>query len=180
LKVIDTALRGVKIIEPRVFEDSRGFFVETYQFDRYRHVVGSETSFVQDNHSRSTRGVLRGVHAQREHPQGKLVRCTRGEVFDVAVDIDPSSSTFGVWAGVVLSDTNHKQFWVPPGFAHGFVVLSETADFEYKCTDYYHADDEIGVIWDDPDVGIEWPIGSPTLSDKDRKLPSLAQIRLGQ
>ena len=177
MKVIETQLPGVRIIEPRVHGDSRGFFVETFQAERYRREAGIELAFVQDNHSRSGRGVLRGMHSQRSRPQGKLVRVARGEVFDVAVDIDPRSATFGKWVGVTLSDENCRQFWVPPGYAHGFVVLSEIADFEYKCTDYYDPGDEIGVMWNDPDVGIVWPLEDPLLSPKDQKLPSLAQLK---
>ena len=177
MKVTETALPGVRIIEPRVFGDARGFFLETFQAERYRQEAGIELPFVQDNHSRSRRGVLRGLHSQSPNPQGKLVRVARGEVFDVAVDINPASQTFGKWVGVTLSDTNNLQFWVPPGYAHGFVVLSEVADFEYKCTDYYNVSAEIGVIWNDPDVGIDWPIKDPQLSKKDEALPSLAQIR---
>jgi dTDP-4-dehydrorhamnose 3,5-epimerase len=177
MKVIETRLPGVRIIEPKVHGDARGFFIETFQAERYRTDAGIDLPFVQDNHSRSTRGVLRGLHAQYPQPQGKLVRVARGEVFDVAVDINPASKTFGVWVGVTLSDANHRQFWVPPGYAHGFVVLSEYADFEYKCTDYYHPQAEIGLIWNDPEVGIEWPIENPRLSEKDLKLPTLAQLR---
>jgi dTDP-4-dehydrorhamnose 3,5-epimerase len=180
VKVIDTALPGVKIIEPRVHGDARGFFIETFQAERYRDMAGIDLPFVQDNHSRSARGVLRGLHAQKRRPQGKLVRCARGEVFDVAVDINPASTTFGTWVGVTLSDQNHRQFWVPPGYAHGFVVLSEIADFEYKCTDFYFPDDEIGLIWNDPEVGIDWQIKDPLLSAKDLKLPTLAQLRAAQ
>jgi dTDP-4-dehydrorhamnose 3,5-epimerase len=177
LKVTETRLPGVRIIEPEVFVDPRGFFQETFQAERYRAEAGIDLPFVQDNHSRSARGVLRGVHAQRPRPQGKLVRVARGEVFDVAVDIDPASSTFGQWAGTTLSDANHRQLWIPPGYAHGFVVLSEVADFEYKCTDYYVPASEVGVIWNDPDVGIDWPVSNPILSPKDLKLPTLAEIR---
>ena len=177
MKVTETRLPGVRVIEPRVHGDERGFFIETFQAERYRSEAGIELPFVQDNHSRSMRGVLRGLHAQQPRPQGKLVRVARGEVFDVAVDIDPASKTFGQWAGEILSDTNHKQFWVPPGYAHGFVVLSDYADFEYKCTDYYEPKAEIGVIWNDPEIGIEWPLENPKLSAKDLKLPSLAELR---
>lgn len=179
MKVIETQLPGVRIIEPRVHGDSRGFFVETFQAERYRTDVGIELPFVQDNHSRSGRGVLRGMHSQRKRPQGKLVRVARGAVFDVAVDIDPRSATFGKWVGVTLSDENCRQFWVPPGYAHGFVVLSDVADFEYKCTNYYDPSDEVGVMWNDPDVGIVWPLDDPLLSAKDQKLPSLAQLKAG-
>jgi dTDP-4-dehydrorhamnose 3,5-epimerase len=177
VNVIETALPGVLIIEPKVHGDERGFFVETFQVERYRRAAGIEYEFVQDNHSRSRRGVLRGLHAQSPSPQGKLVRVARGEVFDVAVDIDPDSPTFGKWAGATLSDQNHRQMWIPPGYAHGFLVLSEIADFQYKCTDYYRPDAEIGLIWNDPEVGIEWPIDNPLLSEKDKHLPTLAQIR---
>jgi dTDP-4-dehydrorhamnose 3,5-epimerase len=177
MKVTETRLPGVVIIEPKIHGDERGFFVETFQAERYRREAGIELAFVQDNHSRSTRGVLRGMHSQKINPQGKLVRVARGEVFDVAVDINPRSKTFGEWVGVTLSDTNHRQFWVPPGYAHGFVVLSEIADFEYKCTDYYNPGAEIGVIWNDPQVGIEWPIENPRLSQKDSVLPTLAALR---
>ena len=179
MRVIETRLPGVRIIEPRVHGDSRGFFVETFQEERYRRDAGIELPFVQDNHSRSGRGVLRGMHSQRKRPQGKLVRVARGAVFDVAVDIDPRSPTFGKWVGVTLSDENCRQLWVPPGYAHGFVVLSDVADFEYKCTDYYDPSDEVGVMWNDPDVGIVWPLEDPLLSAKDQKLPSLAQLKAG-
>ena len=180
MKVTETALPGVRIIEPRVHGDARGFFLETFQVERYRQDAGIDLPFVQDNHSRSRRGVLRGLHSQSPNPQGKLVRVARGEVFDVAVDIDPASRTFGTWVGVTLSEENHRQLWIPPGYAHGFVVLSDIADFEYKCTDYYNAAAEVGVIWNDPDIGIDWPIEDPQLSKKDQALPTLAQIRAGQ
>jgi dTDP-4-dehydrorhamnose 3,5-epimerase len=172
-----TALAGVQIIEPRVFRDARGYFVETFHTERYKDELGIGQAFVQDNQSRSQRGVLRGLHAQKNHPQGKLVRVSLGAVFDVAVDIDPSSPTFGVWVGVELSDENQKQMWIPPGYAHGFLVLSDVVDFQYKCTDFYHPEDEIGVRWNDPDIGIEWPLGDPIISDKDAKLPTLAELR---
>lgn len=176
LNVIETELDGVLLIEPRTFHDSRGFFIETFQKERYADLAGISLPFVQDNHSRSTRGVLRGLHAQKRYPQGKLVRVARGEVFDVAVDIRPSSRTFGRWVGAILSDENHRQLWIPPGYAHGFLVLSEVADFEYKCTELYHSDDEIGVIWNDPQLGIEWPITDPIVSSKDAQLPTLAML----
>jgi dTDP-4-dehydrorhamnose 3,5-epimerase len=177
MKVIETQLPGVLIIEPKVFGDERGFFVETFQASRYSEAAGIDLPFVQDNHSRSRRGVLRGMHAQKQHPQGKLVRVSRGEVFDVAVDINPDSPHFGRWVGVTLSDVNGRQLWIPPGYAHGFAVISELADFEYKCTEYYHPQDETGLVWNDPDVGIEWPVAEPLISEKDVKLPTLAQIR---
>jgi dTDP-4-dehydrorhamnose 3,5-epimerase len=176
VKVTETALPGVLIIEPRVFADERGFLVETFQAERYRAEAGITATFVQDNHSRSKRGVLRGLHLQRARPQGKLARVARGEIFDVAADINPRSPTFGRWVGVTLSDENRLQMWIPPGYAHGFVVLSETADFEYKCTEYYHPQSESGVIWNDPDLAIEWPIANPTLSERDRRLPTLAAL----
>jgi dTDP-4-dehydrorhamnose 3,5-epimerase len=176
VKVTTTDLPGVLIIEPNVFGDERGFFVETFQSERYREVAGIALPFVQDNHSRSKRGVLRGLHRQTRHVQGKLVRAARGEIFDVAADIDPKSATFGRWVGVTLSDTNHRQLWIPPGYAHGFVVVSEIADFEYKCTDYYDPESEAGVIWNDPDLDIAWPIETPTLSEKDKRLPKLAEL----
>ena len=176
LNVIQTELDGVLVIEPNSFGDARGFFLETFQAERYRELAGIDLPFVQDNHSRSSRGVLRGLHAQRAHPQGKLVRVARGEVFDVAVDIDPTSKTFGRWVGVHLSDENHRQLWIPPGYAHGFVVLSDVADFEYKCTDLYHPEDEIGLIWNDPHVSIDWPISDPLISEKDARLPTLDKL----
>ena len=175
MKVTETKLAGVLIIEPLVFGDSRGFVKETFQAERYRE-AGIEYTFVQDNYSRSQKGVLRGLHCQITKPQGKLVSCPKGAVFDVAVDIDPESTTYGQYVGVELTEDNHKQLWVPPGYAHGFCVLSETADFQYKCTDYYDPSDEGGVIWNDPDVAIEWPITHPSLSNKDMLLPSLKEL----
>lgn len=175
MKVIETALPGVLIIEPKVFGDARGFFIETFQVERYRE-IGITQPFVQDNHSRSQRGVLRGLHFQKTRPQGKLVRVSRGAVYDVAVDIDPKSPTFGRHVGVELSDANHRQIWIPPGYAHGFCVLSEEADFEYKCTDLYFPEDEGGLIWNDPDVAIAWPISAPRLSDKDTRNPTLREM----
>ena len=169
MEVIDTALAGVKIIVPKVFGDSRGFFKETFQARRYRDLAGIELPFVQDNYSRSQKGVLRGLHFQISKPQGKLVSCPAGEVLDVAVDIDPGSPTCGQHVAVLLSAENHRQLWVPPGYAHGFLVLSDTADFAYKCTDYYDPSDEGGILWNDPDIGIEWPISAPLLSAKDLK-----------
>jgi len=175
MNVTETKLAGVLIFEPKVFGDSRGFFKETFQAERYRE-AGIEYTFVQDNYSRSQKGVLRGLHFQITKPQGKLVSCPKGAVFDVAVDIDPNSTTYGQYVGVELTEENHKQLWVPPGYAHGFCVLSETADFQYKCTDYYDPSDEGGVIWNDPDVAIEWPIANPSLSSKDALLPTLKEL----
>ncbi|WP_067216963.1 dTDP-4-dehydrorhamnose 3,5-epimerase [Marinomonas gallaica] len=168
MNVIETNIADVVIIEPKVFGDERGFFLETFQAERYQEMAGIDLPFVQDNHSRSGKNVLRGLHFQKSKPQGKLVRVVRGEVFDVAVDIRPDSPTYGQWAGVLLSEDNKRQFWVPPGLAHGFVVLSDIADFEYKCTDYYDPSDEGCLIWNDASVGIEWPEGiEPILSAKD-------------
>ena len=168
MNIIDTKIKGAVIIEPAVFGDSRGFFLETYQVQRYLDQGGIDQPFVQDNHSRSAKGVLRGLHYQKTKPQGKLVRVVRGEVFDVGVDLRKDSPTFGCWQGVWLSEDNHRQLWLPPGLAHGFVVTSESADFEYKCTDYYDPEDEGCLIWNDPHVGIEWPLENPLLSDKDK------------
>jgi len=178
MKVSHSKLKGCVIIEPRVFGDERGFFLETFQTVRYQQEAGIDLAFVQDNHSRSARGVLRGLHFQKTKPQGKLVRVIRGEVYDVAVDIRNGSPTFGEWEGVILSEDNKKQFWVPPGFAHGFVVLSDTADFEYKCTDYYDPSDEGSILWNDPDLDIPWPIANPVLSTKDQSAKRLVDLRL--
>ena len=172
MKVIETKIAGVLIIEPKVFGDSRGFFLESFHADRYTE-YGIESNFVQDNYSRSTKGVLRGLHYQKNYPQGKLVSVTSGIVFDVAVDIRQDSSTFGQWVGITLSADDHKQFYIPPGLAHGFCVLSETADFQYKCTEYYHPEDEASIRWNDPDIAIEWNISEPILSEKDAKAPFL-------
>jgi dTDP-4-dehydrorhamnose 3,5-epimerase len=178
VNVVETQLPGVLIIEPDVFGDHRGFFKETFQIERYQE-AGIDLPFVQDNHSRSQRGVLRGLHWQKTRPQGKLVSCSLGTVFDVIVDVNPSSETFGTYVGVELSDTNHRQLWIPPGYAHGFCVLSETADFQYKCTDLFFPEDEGGLIWNDLEVSIEWPVESPKLSKKDLSLPTLDEIRRG-
>ena len=176
MNVIETALPGVLIIEPKAFGDHRGFFLETFQVERYRE-AGITLPFVQDNHSRSQRGVLRGLHFQRTRPQGKLVSVSRGAVYDVAVDIDPASATYGQFVGVELNDDNHRQLWIPPGYAHGFCVLSEVADFQYKCTDFYFPADEGGLLWNDPDVGIPWPITEPQLSAKDANNPRLRDLK---
>lgn len=176
MNVVETAIPGVLIFEPRVFGDARGFFVETYRESIYKE-AGITAPFVQDNQSRSGRGVLRGLHYQLVQPQGKLVRVSRGEVFDVAVDVRRGSPTFGRWVGCLLDDVTHRQFYVPPGFAHGFLVLSEVADFVYKCTDYYHPESERGIAWDDLGLAIDWPdAGAPyLLSGRDRAHPTLGQ-----
>jgi dTDP-4-dehydrorhamnose 3,5-epimerase len=175
MNLIPTSLPGVLIIEPRVFRDERGFFLETYHAQRYRE-AGLDAAFVQDNHSRSTRGTLRGLHWQAERPQGKLVRVLVGEIYDVAVDIRPDSPTFGKWVGVTLSADNFRQAWIPPGFAHGFCVTSEVAEVEYKCTDFYDPPSERGLIWNDPEVAIAWPIQDPILSERDKKHPRLSAL----
>ena len=177
MNVVKTKLHDCVIIEPKVFGDERGFFLETFQAERYAELAGIALPFVQDNHSRSSKAVLRGLHYQKKKPQGKLVRVVRGEVYDVAVDIRQGSLTFGQWEGVILSEENKKQFWVPAGFAHGFVVLSETADFEYKCTDYYDPADEGSILWNDPDLSIPWPIDVPTLSEKDANAEKLVNLK---
>ncbi len=179
MNVIETALPGVLIIEPRVFGDARGFFLESWNQQSFAN-AGLSMAFVQDNHSRSARGVLRGLHYQLENPQGKLVRVTQGAVFDVAVDIRRSSPYFGKWVGVEISADNHRMLWIPPGFAHGFVVLSETADFLYKCTSLYHPASDRSLRWNDPDIGIAWPdtgVG-PQLSAKDEAAPFLADAEV--
>ncbi len=168
MKVHNTKIDGVKIIEPKVFGDARGFFLETFEKQRYQSLLEIDLDFVQDNHSRSSKNVLRGLHFQKTNPQGKLVRVVRGEVFDVAVDIRRDSPTYGQWEGVLLSEENKIQFWIPPGLAHGFVVLTDVADFEYKCTDYYNPKHEECLLWNDPAVGIDWPVTQPLLSEKDK------------
>lgn len=173
MNVIQTALPGVLVLEPRVFGDARGFFFESHNDKRFKDAVGSEIRFVQDNHSRSAKGVLRGMHYQIQQPQGKLLRVVRGSIFDVAIDMRRSSPAFGKWVGVELTEENNRQMWVPPGFAHGFLVTSETADVLYKATDYYAPSHERCILWNDAEVGIEWPTGqdpalsSPSLSPKD-------------
>lgn len=167
MKIIETEIKEVKIIEPKVFGDERGFFLETYEKRRYQNMLEIDCEFLQDNHSRSGKNVLRGLHFQKNHPQGKLVRVVSGSVFDVAVDIRKNSPTYGKWASVILSAENKIQFWIPPGLAHGFVVLSDYADFEYKCTAYYDPTSEESLLWNDPAVGIKWPVTNPLLSKKD-------------
>ncbi len=169
MRVTPTAIPDVLIIEPKVYGDARGFFYESFNQKEFQKATGLDVQFVQDNHSRSAKGVLRGLHYQIQQPQGKLVRVVKGAVFDVAVDLRKSSKTFGKWVGVELSEENAKQLWIPEGFAHGFLVLSETADFLYKTTDYYAPEHERSVIWNDSDIAIEWPPGyEPLLSEKDK------------
>jgi len=169
MRITPTALPDVLVIEPQVFGDARGFFFESFNRRAFREATGLDLEFVQDNHSRSARGVLRGLHYQIRQPQGKLVRCVAGEVFDVAVDLRRSSPAFGRWTGVTLSAENKRIAWIPPGFGHGFLVLSEYAEFLYKTTDYYAPEHERSVAWNDPDIGIAWPIeGEPVLSAKDK------------
>jgi dTDP-4-dehydrorhamnose 3,5-epimerase len=182
MKISPTAIPDVVVLEPKVFGDARGFFLESYNEEAFRQATGTAQAFTQDNHSRSSKGVLRGLHYQTQQPQGKLVRVVRGAVFDVAVDIRPTSATFGKWVGVELSEENHRQLWVPPGLAHGFLVLSEVADFLYKTTDYYAPAYERSIAWNDPAIGIEWPLqfGSPVLSAKDAAAPTLADSIAGE
>ena len=175
MKVLSTSLKEVLLIEPSVFEDNRGFFMQTYQQKTYRE-LGIDNNFIQDNLSFSVRGTLRGLHYQFPHAQAKLVQVITGEIFDVAVDIRRGSPTFGKWTGVYLSEKNKRQLYIPGGFAHGFCVLSETAVFMYKCSDFYAPDCEDGILWSDPNIGIEWPIETPLLSDKDSKYESLRNV----
>lgn len=176
MKIIKTKLKDCVIIEPKVHRDERGFFLETFQDKKYTDLAGINLPFVQDNHSHSSRGVLRGLHFQKTKPQGKLVRVMRGKVYDVAVDIRNNSPTFGQWEGVILSEENKTQFWIPPGFAHGFLVLSRIADFEYKCTDYYDPSDEASLLWNDSDLKISWPDIDPKLSEKDANAQKLVDL----
>ena len=175
MRVVPTGIAGVLIVEPDIHADGRGFFLETYHADRYRQ-HGIAGPFVQDNHSRSVAGTLRGLHLQLRHPQGKLIRVIEGEIFDVAVDARRGSPTFGRWVGVALTAENFKQVYVPPGFAHGFCVVSAIAQVEYKCTDIYDPASEIGVAWNDPALGISWPVTQPLLSKRDSRHPTLAEL----
>lgn len=170
MEVVQTPIAGVVLIKPQVWGDERGYFVETWQKDRYA-AAGIDLPFVQDNHSRSTYGILRGLHYQKTRPQGKLVSVSYGSVFDVAVDIRPGSPTMGQWYGVELTQQNQWQLWLAPGLAHGFVVTSDIAHFHYKCTEYYHPEDEGAIRWDDPTIGVSWPIDIPQLSAKDSSAP---------
>ena len=182
MRLLDTRLPGIKRIELQVFNDERGYFLESYQAQRYAALLPDNTSFVQDNCSHSAYGVLRGLHYQDRHPQGKLVRVSQGQIFDVVVDLRRGSPTYGQWEGLTLSawayasNETHTQLWIPPGFAHGFLVLSDTATVEYKCTEFYRPDDEVCVQWNDPDLAILWPNTDPILSDKDRRGLSLNQL----
>jgi dTDP-4-dehydrorhamnose 3,5-epimerase len=169
------SIPGLAIIEPDVYRDSRGFFLETYHADKYR-AAGISGSFLQDNHSRSIKGTLRGLHLQIQRPQGKLVRVIEGEIYDVAVDVRRGSPTFAKWAGVRLSAENFRQCYLPPGLAHGFAVMSAVAQVEYKCTDIYDPKDELGIAWNDPAIGIDWPISDPLLSERDTRHPTLADV----
>jgi len=175
-----TKIDGVYIIKPKVFGDNRGYFIEAYNKEQFSE-AGINMTFVQDNESKSSKGVLRGLHFQRKHSQGKLVRVTRGEVFDVAIDLRSGSETYGQWEGVILSEENKKQFYIPKGFAHGFLVLSDEAVFNYKCTDFYYPEYDGGIMWDDPDINIEWPLDrleNILLSEKDKLHPNLKDLNL--
>ena len=183
MEVTKTALAGVLIVQPRVFADARGFFLESFNQRQFDAAVGASVTFVQDNHSRSARGVLRGLHMQvGAHPQGKLVRVTSGRIFDVAVDVRAGSPTYRQWVGLELDDVTHRQLWIPPGLAHGFLVMSESADVQYKTTDYYAPAAEVGIRWDDPALAIAWPdVGAPyVLSGKDRDAPLLDAALAGR
>jgi len=176
MKVTESGIKGVYTIEPDVYEDDRGFFMETFHIERYRKLLGTNVDFVQDNISRSSKNVLRGMHFQKNYPQGKIVKASRGEILDVIVDLRKNSPTYGTWESFKLSEQNKLQVWIPPGFAHGFLVLSDSADFEYKCTEYYHPEDEHCLIWNDPEVAINWPINDPILSEKDKRGLSLKDL----
>ena len=179
-KFTDTGIKDMFVVEPTVFEDNRGYFMETYQYKDFKD-AGHDLTFVQDNQSTSTKGVLRGLHLQLKYPQGKLVRVIKGKVFDVGVDLRGDSPTYGKWYGEILSEDNKKQLYVPPKFAHGFLVLSDEAEFLYKCTEFYHGDDESGIKWDDEDIGIDWPlddIDELILSDKDKKWKSFKESQI--
>ena len=179
MKVTPTSIPSVLLIEPRVFGDTRGFFFESFNQRAFNQATGLDVNFVQDNHSRSSKGVLRGLHYQIQQPQGKLIRVVRGSVFDVTVDLRKSSPTFGQWVGVELAEDNHRQLWIPPGFAHGFYVLSDSADFLYKTTDYYAPEFECSLIWNDPTIGIEWPLNTqPIISAKDAQGKKLADAKV--
>ncbi len=176
MEIKKTRLKDCLIIEPKIFEDQRGFFYETYHLDKYKNIASIDYKFVQDNLSSSKKNVLRGLHFQKKKPQGKIVRVIKGEVFDVAVDLRVDSDTFGKWESHLLSEINKKQYWIPPGFAHGFLVISEEALVEYKCTDFYDPDDEGSIIWNDPSLNIDWPLSNPIVSIKDSEALSFDEI----
>ncbi|WP_114735742.1 dTDP-4-dehydrorhamnose 3,5-epimerase [Vibrio cholerae] len=174
MKIIQTNLKDCVLIEPDVYGDERGYFFESFHVDKY-HALGISETFVQDNFSKSSKGILRGLHSQIKKPQGKLVQVTRGCVFDVAVDLREESQTFGKYFSVILSGENHKQLYIPPGFAHGFLTLSEEAHFSYKCTEFYDPEDELGIIWNDETLGIDWPVDVPIISKKDKEQPTFQE-----
>ena len=176
MKVTESGIKGVFIIEPDVYEDDRGFFMVTFHNERYRKLLGINLDFVQDNVSRSSKNVLRGMHFQKNYPQGKIVKASRGEILDVVVDLRKGSPTYGTWESFRLSEKNKLQVWIPPGFAHGFLVMSDSADIDYKCTEYYHPEDELCLMWNDPEVAIDWTINDPILSEKDKKGLSLKDL----
>ena len=176
MKVTESGIKVVFIIEPDVYEDDRGFFMETFHDERYRKLLGINLDFVQDNISRSSKNVLRGMHFQKNYPQGKIVKASRGEILDVVVDLRKDSPTYGTWESFRLSEKNKLQVWIPPGFAHGFLVMSDSADIDYKCTEYYHPEDELCLMWNDPEVAIDWTINDPILSEKDKKGLSLKDL----
>lgn len=176
MKIIPTSLQDLILIDPKSHQDERGFFFEAFQAERYQRLLNKNLNFVQDNLSRSSNNVLRGLHYQIQQPQDKLVTVIRGSVFDVAVDIRTQSATFGQWFGIILNDKNHYQLFVPKGFAHGFCVLSDIVDFHYKCSDYYHPEAEKGILWSDPDLAINWPLQAPLISPKDKNYACLRNI----
>ena len=176
MKVTESGIKGVYTIEPDVYIDDRGFFIETFHRERYIKLLGINLNFVQDNISRSSKNVLRGMHFQKNYPQGKIIKASRGEILDVIVDLRKDSPTYGTWESFRLSEKNKLQVWIPPGFAHGFLVMSDSADFEYKCTEYYHPEDELCLMWNDPEVAIDWTINDPILSEKDKKGLSLKDL----
>jgi len=176
MKVTESGIKGVFIIEPDVYEDDRGFFMETFHNERYRKLLGINLDFVQDNISRSSKNVLRGMHFQKNYPQGKIVSASRGEILDVVVDLRKDSPTYGTWESFRLSEKNKLQVWIPPGFAHGFLVMSDSANIDYKCTEYYHLEDELCLMWNDPEVAIDWTINDPILTEKDKKGLSLKDL----
>ncbi len=176
MKVTESGIKGVYTIEPDVYKDDRGFFMETFHNERYRKLLGINLDFVQDNISRSSKNVLRGMHFQKNYPQGKIVKASRGEILDVVVDLRKDSPTYGTWESFRLSEKNKLQVWIPPGFAHGFLVMSDSADIDYKCTEYYHPEDELCLMWNDPEVAIDWTINDPILTEKDKKGLSLKDL----